>query len=261
MEPTYNELPGIRATQIKAFAIGGELALFDATYGKKDGGTPAMAFGHLCHELALLGHTESFAVNDRFPDFRTKEAREWRDEMASKGISIVSADDMARAGAVASRYAEVCENFDLRVGNGENEVVLAHDGSKAQIDELRTYEGGSIIIDMKTISDITAASKQFWSLRYDLQAGHYANIVNAVKPECGVSSVAFVFVETAFPYRASVVQMRGNELIAAMELAKQYAAKVSAILNRNGDHGELYNPIVLDEDAARPAWVSDRFLD
>lgn len=259
MEPTYNELAGIRATQIKAFANGGELALYAATYGKHED-TPSMAFGRLCHELALLGHTETFIVNDRYPDFRTKEAREWKAEMASKGISIVSADDVARAGAVAKRYAEVCENFDLRVGNCENEVVLVHEGKKAQIDELRTYEGGSIVIDFKTIADVTSAAKQFWSLRYDLQAGHYANIVNAVRTENKVSAFAFVFVETTFPFRAAVIQMKGNELVAATELADQYFAKVSAILNRNGDHAEQYNPIVLDEDAHRPDWVSDRFL-
>lgn len=259
-ETEYNEIDAIRATQIKAFATGGELALYADSYGKRED-TPSMAFGRLCHELALLGHTETFVVNDRYPDFRTKEAREWKAEMASKGISIVSADDVARAGCVAKRYAEVCENFDLRVGNVENEVVLVHEGKKAQIDELRTYEGGSLVIDFKTTSDVNAAARTFWNLRYDLQAGHYTGVVNAVRPENKVSAFAFVFVETTFPFRAAVIQMRGNELVAATELADQYYAKVSAVLNRNGDHAEQYNPIVLDEDAHRPLWVVDRFLD
>lgn len=257
----YNELDGIRATQLKALATGGPAALYATTFGEKED-SPSLLFGRLAHELALLPEDKrTFAVNDKYPDFRSKEAREWRDSMAASGVTIVSAGDFERAQKVADRYREICADlFGERTDATQTELAVSTSltglgiKAKAQFDEVR----GDAIIDLKTISSVLDFRSQFWRLRYDIQGGHYANVGSAELPTAP-TRVVFVFVETAFPFRAAVLTLEGDELKTARTAAENYL-KASYSLLAAGNDQSKYSPVVGNELAARPAWVEDPFL-
>ena len=261
-EQEYNEEKGIRSTQIKAFATGGELALWQTTFGEKTD-SPAMRIGRLCHAVALLPEEEwsKMFVVAPYDDFRTKEAREWKATQIANGIDICTSAEIELAKKVADCYNRVAK---------ECGGVCAHPVepfANTEIPSLRTYEGtpikaradhlsadGKLLIDFKTTSNVTDAENQFWRMRYDLQAGHYSNAFEDVE------AVAFIFVETSAPFRNAVVMLVGDALDEAKELALKYALKADTLLRVNGDHPDRYNSCVACITTTRPAWLVEKYL-
>ena len=176
-EQEYNEIDAIRATQLKALATGGDLALWAATYGEKSD-TPAMRFGRLCHALALLPYEEVKAqfVVAPFADFRTKEAREWKAAQIEKGVDICTEAEMQTAREVGVEFGMVAERegaSGAKKGDDTEVSVVAEIAGgvriKARADLLSADR--SVLFDLKTTSSVTEAENQFWRLRYDIQAG------------------------------------------------------------------------------------------
>lgn len=260
-ETEYNEIDAIRATQLKALATGGDLALWAATYGEKSD-TPAMRFGRLCHALALLPEVEVQAqfVVAPFADFRTKEAREWKAAQIEKGVDICTEAEMQTAHDVGVEFGMVAERegaSGAKKGDDTEVSSVAEIAGgvkiKARADLLSTDR--SILFDLKTTSSVTEAENQFWRLRYDIQAGLYALAFSSVR------EAKFIFVETSSPFRVAVVALKGEDLEEAKRTAQAYAVRAADLLSRNGNDRDAYSSEVANVETHRPLWVVDRFLD
>jgi hypothetical protein len=72
-------------------------------YGYNDDSspTPAMRLGTLIHALCF---DENDYVVSPYPDFRTKESREWRDEQEKLGFTVVSEKDMITAQGASDAF-------------------------------------------------------------------------------------------------------------------------------------------------------------
>jgi hypothetical protein len=259
-ETEYNEIDAIRATQLKALATGGDLALWAATFGEK-ADTAAMRFGRLCHACALLSDADLDAafVLSPFADFRTKEAREWKAAQIEKGADICTEAEMQTARSVSDAFKLAAEREDAdgwSSNDTEVSAVAEIAGGvkiKARADLLSTDR--SILFDLKTTSSVMEAENQFWRLRYDIQAGLYALAFPAVR------EAKFIFVETSAPFRVAVISLTGEDLEEAKRTAQAYAIRAADLLKRNGSDRSAYAAEVANVETHRPLWIVDRFLD
>lgn len=193
--------------------------------------SPAIDLGQLAHML-ILGGEDNFAVSE-FDDFRTKAAREWRDEQKAQSKWIVTKQQFQ---AVEQMVKNV-ENHPLTekyliADNIKHEVELY---AKANGIKLRgkadaiVYKDSkpSIITDVKTTAQFDKFFKSASWKHYDLQAATYTLI-------SGVEMVNYYFcvVETVIPYRvqymhASLEFLEAGErkLVKCLEEIKEFGDK------------------------------------
>lgn len=195
------------------YAVGVKLGIVEKTYGK------AVDIGKLAH-AHLLGGEQEFVVSP-YADFKTKEARVWRDEQS---LPIVSDKEFEIITKVAERIKSHDLARDLIFGkNAKREVEL-----KAKIDGMQWVGRADVlginsdktieyILDIKT----TAQFDDFkWTAKrndYDLQVATYSLIANAQnKP------FYWVIAETVAPYRVGVA-------VSANEFAESGYRKLETI--------------------------------
>lgn len=169
-------------------------------------GEPSSAYidlGQLAHML-VLGGEDTFAICE-FPDFRTKAARDWRDEQIAAGKNIITQDQFKAVESIVANienhpfsemyltgknvkheqemYAKTSDGVDLR---GKADAIIYHDDGKTP----------KAICDIKTTAQFDKFKKSASWNHYDLQAATYTLIA-------GTELVNYYFcvAETVAPYR------------------------------------------------------------
>jgi hypothetical protein len=173
--------------------------------------------GNAAHTL-LLHDGRKLRVIDA-PDWRTKAAREDRDEARAAGEIPLLADQYDRT----VRMVEACREqvaeseaagaFDLATGKGEQALIWREDDlwCRALLDwHPRDVRDGGIWYDYKT----TAASahpddwggRTGWGLQFDFQAAFY---LRGIRTVFGVDSprMRFVVQERAFPHCLCIIEL------------------------------------------------------
>lgn len=188
----YFEIEAISASQLKT--------VYSGSYWKsliKRKPTPAMELGSLIHtavlEPELLYSCYGVFVGDR----RTKQGKlDWQNYIDNE-IKPVTGEQMEMAQEIAKQVAaepyllfDECEI--------EHEYFFSHFGEscKSKIDAY--HAPSATLIDLKTISDINKAERQFFDLHYDLQLAFYRLALQKAKKP--VKQVQVLFVETQAPY-------------------------------------------------------------
>lgn len=178
----------------------------------KSKATKAMDLGNLAH-AKILGKGSAYEVAP-FKDFRTKEAREAKEQILAAGkiaLSETEADKILPSVAAMhdrlhSQLAEHSEYGDL-FADGESEVsAFANDGdiwNRARFDRLRN---DGLIVDYKTtgLSIEQWEKNQLWSDGGFLQEVHYRRVYELVKGEKPKDFV-YVVQESFAPYLVRVV--------------------------------------------------------
>jgi hypothetical protein len=173
--------------------------------------TAAQEHGSLIHRL-VLGAGDDIEVIDA-PDWRTKAAKEQRDDARTAGRIPVLVADHAEAEVAARAIADALAAFgiDLSGGEaGESEVMLSwHERSargsvlcRGMLDRLVLGRSG-IIYDLKTTPNAhpQACARRVADLGYDIQAAAYTSAVEKLRPDLvGRVEFVFVFAETEPPY-------------------------------------------------------------
>jgi len=169
--------------------------------------SPYIDLGQLAH-MIVLGGDDSFSISE-FDDFRTKAAREWRDEQLAAGKNIITKEQFKAADQIVKNienhphtskyllgkdfayeqemYAKTAEGIDLR-GKG---------------DSLNISDKSNIIItDLKTTAQFDKFKKAASWNHYDLQAAVYT-LITAVFAKVDAEQVSYYFcvAETVAPYR------------------------------------------------------------
>lgn len=103
--PAYLESPGYGSSDVRAFKVGPP-AMVPWRRANRDDGTASTRLGTAAHCLILTPDLfeSSYRVrpSDERGDFRTKEGKKWRDDMAAHGIEPISADDWTVLQGVAA---------------------------------------------------------------------------------------------------------------------------------------------------------------
>lgn len=176
--------------------------------------TPQMEFGTAAHTLILEPESFSQEYELFMGDRRTKAGKLAYQTIVDEGKKAISESDVARLQAMSNNVQAHMETADLLMNAEAVELSLLFESPyfagiecKAQID-LYTKDG--ILVDLKTISDIERAEKQFFSLHYDLQLAYYRDALQ----QCGhqVNAVKVMFVETAAPHQVALYDIPNQVL-------------------------------------------------
>jgi len=169
--------------------------------------SPYIDLGQLAHML-VLGGEDTFAICE-FSDFRTKAARDWRDEQLAAGKNIIT---QAQFNAVTNivkniedhpfseqyligkdvkheheMFAKTAEGIDLR--------------GKADATKLINKEA-AIVTDIKTTAQFDKFQKSASWNHYDLQAATYTLIAaSSLKVDPELVNFYFCVAETITPFR------------------------------------------------------------
>lgn len=176
--------------------------------------------GNVVHSMLLDGSVENVEIV-LFDDWRTKEAKEQRDEARENGKTPLLAKHYEQAQKIVAGIREQIEWLNvtpalLDSGKPEQTLVWEDHGvlCRARLDWLR--DDYAAIDDVKTTGR-SASPEQFsrslFGLGYDVQAAMYQRAVLALTGE--VAELRFVVAETHAPYAVSVVSLSPGSLMLA----------------------------------------------
>jgi len=152
----------------------------------EDKRTPDKDFGAALH-TALLEPDLFMArhiVNTKFKDFRTNEAKNWRDEIHSRGGTILSEEEYDALTQMVQNAREHPQFGSIfRLPNTRREVtIIARDPATGVLLRARydILPPGNVIPDLKTCRDASAEGfgKAVWDMQYGFQAAHYLKVYN-----------------------------------------------------------------------------------
>lgn len=204
MPSSYYERPEWSYSQMKVILDSG----IDYAVACKRGDVPgpeskAIDLGQYIHNK-VLGGDDEFVVSP-YSDYRSREAREWRDSMQRNGYIVIS-QEMAEAAesAVANivnhphaveylvgpdvkheveLYAKTAEGVALR---GKADAIIFHEDGKTP----------KVIVDIKTTGQFDSFIRSAQWKHYDLQAATYTLLAKT-----DFTNYYFCVVETVEPYR------------------------------------------------------------
>jgi hypothetical protein len=183
----------------------------------------AMDLGTAVHQLLLKD--DRVDVADDYADFRTKEARAWRDLVRATGRIPMLRHEWDEAKAVADavreRMLELPKPTPFTAGTPEQTIVYEDNGAacRARLDWLR--DDLTLIDDLKLTTKTASPSKwarDLFSMGYDVQAAMY---VRAVEAWVGESSppwtvrFRWVVAEAYPPYAVTTVELSDAAMFAA----------------------------------------------
>ena len=162
--------------------------------------------GQLAH-MIILGGDDTFAISE-FPDFRTKAAREWRDEQLAAGKNIITNDQWAAANEIVKNIENHPHTPKYLIGEGikHEQEMFAKTAEgielRGKADATRLINTAAIVTDIKTTAKFDEfAKKAFWR-HYDLQAAVYSLIAAShLGIDPNMVNFYFCVAETVAPYR------------------------------------------------------------
>lgn len=167
--------------------------------------SPFIDQGQLVHML-ILGGEDTFAVCE-FDDFRTKAAREWRDEQLAKHKNIVTKAQFEATTTIIEHIEKHPHTKDYLMGDGfkhEVEMYAKAEGVdlRGKADALKITGNSMIITDIKTTAQFDKFFRNASRSHYDLQAAVYTLVGSASqKISSSHTNYYFCVVETVVPYR------------------------------------------------------------
>lgn len=207
MSDSYHDRPEWSYSQMKLILDSG----IDYAAAAKRGMLPKPAskfidLGQLAHMFVLGGNAEDFVVSP-YADFRTKEARSWRDETEDAGKTIVTKDQYDAISKIVDNIEAHPRSKELLKGDGvkhevEMYATLAGVKCRGKADAILERDGKLIITDIKTTAQFDGWKYKAMVRHYDLQAAIYS-LIGGKSAGVNVDNVEFYFcvVETVAPYR------------------------------------------------------------
>lgn len=180
----------------------------------------AIDLGQLTHML-ILGGEDTFAICE-FDDYRTKAAREWRDEQIANNKNIVTKTQWEAVKSIVEHIESHPHTKEYLTGDGfkhEVEMYAKAEGVdlRGKADALKITGDSMIITDIKTTAQFDKFFKSASWNHYDLQAAVYTLVGSASqKISATRTNYYFCVVETVVPYRVQFFHA-GLEFIEAGE--------------------------------------------
>ena len=183
-------------------------------HGREKEVSKAMELGTIIHMAALEPEKplESLVAVSPYTDYRTKEAREWRDSQRDAGKIIATAEDINLASTCGNVFRE--DYGQMFKAETKTEVAvfgnIGSTGVKGMIDVVP--EGLDCLIDLKTtasIENLNTLQRNIVNRGYHWQAALYLDLWNAASGEKRTRFI-FCFMETEFPHETAWVELSEN---------------------------------------------------
>lgn len=218
--------------------------------------------GTAAHAMLLDG--QDICTPCDFPDWRTKAAREARDQAREQGRIPLLLDQWVRAkdmvAAVRAQLDQVDAQPPLLTAGKPEQTIVWQDGGvtcRARIDWLR--DDHQAVDDLKTTSGTANprewAHRRLWDMGADIQVAFYQRGLKHLTGH--VPDFRFVVVETAPPYALSVISLAPSALALAREKV-DYAISTWRTCMATGEW-PAYAPRVAHAES--PAWAEMQWLE
>ena len=210
--------------------------------------------GTICHSLVLEGDESKLVVVEA-NDWRTKAAREAKDEARAAGKTPILARKMPQVRAIVLAARSAIENSELKgifAGAQIEQPVMWQEGSiacRCKPDLFNAAFFGGTVLDLKTTTNAepNAFIRQITSLGYDVQNDFYLRGTKAKR-------FIFVAVETEAPYATSLVAL-GPQMLEIAARKIDFALAIWEACTKSGQWRGYSNQIHYAEpnpwDAAR----------
>ena len=197
---------------------------FKWRHSKPREASKAMDLGTLIHAATLEPETvEQIIAISPYADFRTKEAREWKEAQAESGKIITSQDEIDKALSIAETVTDdYLAHFNAKY---KTEVAVFGKIGSTEIKGLIDIvpDGLDCLVDLKTTAGICNGNEATrinceealrWTIMkwgYHWQAALYLDLWNAASGEKRTRFI-FCFVETESPHETAWVELSENLL-------------------------------------------------
>lgn len=207
---------------------------------KKKETTGAMGFGSLVDTMLLEPDKfESRYQLSPYPDFRRKEAQEWRAEMESAGVVIVTEDKIADAVSACDAIKAHKDAAEL-IHGARVQVAFRHPtrygvASKGLIDI--APEESDTLVDLKTcnqsaLENLRSLQRHIYEWSYHIQAGAYLDGWNIASGE-ERTRFKFIFVTSSAPFRCAVIELPMSAIILGAQQYQSGIARFMDCMERN----------------------------
>jgi len=173
--------------------------------------TPAMMFGRISHAYILEGKELFVLEEERNPNRKTKDYKEWK---AFQTLDILSQDDF-------DTLKKMKKNFDSHVKikemfsdtfYDEHVITFDHDDveCKTKLDRFAVYKNKIIAADLKTTAslDLHKLSNSILEYKYYIQDPFYSlSLSNEFNFPLEKIEFYFIFIEKTSPYDIRVIRL------------------------------------------------------
>lgn len=246
MADSYYDRPEWSTSDMKVILDSG----IDMAVARKRKMLPAPAsksidLGQLAHMFVLGGDPDAFIVSP-YADFRTKEARSWRDEALEACKTIVTKEQYDAISSIVDNIeAHPMSKKLLKGKNVRHEVEMFAKANgvdlRGKADAILQDNGGITITDIKTTAQFDEWKYKAMRRHCDLQATVYS-LIAAKSLGVSTAKVFFYFcvAETVVPYR---VQYH----YAGVEFCEHGEQKLAKCLKEIEDFGDKEPNFLIEE--------------
>lgn len=226
---TYHATPGLGSTSVKTLGDP-DISMAEAHHMMTSTEhKPAYDTGTMAHSLILEGDLDSVVHRVDADSWRTKAAKEERDQAYNDGlIPINNAEAETKLGDVYQMQEAVMSHpvaAPLLTDHDPEVSLFWRDDDvdlKARLDAYRPADG--VVVDLKTIRSARPSDvqRQISDLGYHVQARHY---LNGIRKLTGFEpDWLFVMVQSTAPYTVSVHRV-ADEALEMAQVRIDYALK------------------------------------
>jgi len=202
--------------------------------------TKAMRGGSVLDCLLTEPHQfDARYVMSAYDEFRTKEAKSWRDEMEAEGRQVLKQSEFDSAQAQLDAIRSKPEAAAL-INGAQFQVAFRHEtaypfASKGLIDILP--DDGETIVDLKTCEPSALESKRslarhIFDWGYHIQAGAYCEGM-AIASGIERTQFKFIFVTSKPPFSVAVVSLPFPAISYGADLYRAGAKRFAECLTEN----------------------------
>ena len=189
--------------------------------GPEKKATDAMRWGSLvdCLLLTPSALNRDFAVST-FSDFRTKEARAWRDSETRTVITQDEKDEALKAVEVLRSRKDIAE---ILKGSQTQVSLIREFGNlkqKARLDILPSGDYLDCLVDLKTTGNLEKVAYTVREFGYHMQAAWYLDLWNKLSGE-NRDRFLFIFQESSPPYDCGIWEISKDYIEAGKDAYMQ----------------------------------------
>ncbi len=201
----YRSHPAINVSALKAFSRSPAHA--EVGFEEEREPTEAMNIGSLL-DHKVLG-TPYLYTTSPYEDFRTKEARAWRDDTKERGVTVFKQEEIETVERMVEAVREHPVAGRLFAEPGKAQVGMFGEFESCERKGLIDWLPNTtpVIVDLKKCRDASKAGfrRQIGQLRYDVQAAYYRDLYRDITGE--TRAWQWVCVEDQAPFAVAVYQL------------------------------------------------------
>lgn len=198
---------------------------------------PAVIWGSLvdCLATAPDEYDDCFVISE-FDSFRTKAAREWKEEMADSGKTVITkellkdaqfaCDVLTKKHKYAASLIEKSRSQVVLIDKIQHPSVSRPVNVKGLVDFVP--EGEDFLIDLKTTSDFTPGGfeKAIAKFGYHVQAAHYLGMWNALHPDDQRHRFQIIWQSSSRPYEVAVTELPESDIADGADMFNHLLGKI-----------------------------------